>query len=110
MLSSRAMKRVVWIVGLYLLLDLVSAGLPGAFAFDPDQSTEVARCERSPRAHPPVPTDITPAVPLRSLDLVPNDALLLAVRACPAPSVPAWAAPPPRMAADPAEVDSSAAA
>jgi len=37
------MKHAGWIVGLYLLADLVTPGLPGSFPFEAETSIEVAR-------------------------------------------------------------------
>jgi hypothetical protein len=99
------MKWLVSIVGLYLLLDLVTPGLPGAFAFEPQQSVEIARAQRAPRAHLPSAADVTPPAVLPSIASARLDAPFLVIRPMLArPLLVTWS-PPPRMAAEPAEVD-----
>ena len=104
------MKHAAWIVGLYLLADLVTPGLPGAFSFEAETSIEVARAQRSPRAHLPVPADVTPAASLDSRDIRQSEgpvfsALMPAARR----GVVTWP-PPLRAATEPADVEASEAA
>jgi len=50
-------------------MDFATPSLPGAFAFEPNRSTEFASAQRSPGADLPVPAD-APAVSFRSRDAV----------------------------------------
>ena len=102
------MKRMVWIVGLYLLVDFVTPSLPGAFAFEPSSSTEFTSAKRSPGADLPVPAD-APAVSLQSRDAVRSEEPVFAAWVRSTRRVPVTWPPPLRDSAEGADVDPSAA-
>src|SRR5438552_19151152 len=97
------MKRMVWIVGLYLLVDFVTPSLPGAFAFEPSSSTEFARAQRSPRAHLPALADVTPAASFPPRDAVRSEEPVFSARVRSTCRVPATRLPTLRDAAGPAD-------
>jgi hypothetical protein len=99
------MKRVVWIVGLYLLMDFVTPSLPGAFAFEPSSSTEFACALRSPGTDVPVPADAS-----ASRDAVRSEEPAFSARVPSTSRVPVTWPPPLRNSAEPADVDPSAPA
>jgi len=103
------MKHATWIVGLYLLADLVTPGLPGAFCFEAETSIEVARAQRSPRAHLPVPADVTPAASLDSRDTARSEGPVFLARTPSAHRGMVTWPPPLRGATEPADVDPSGA-
>jgi hypothetical protein len=104
------MKHAVWIVGLYLLADLVTAGLPGAFSFEAETLIEVARAQRSTRAHLHVPADVTPAASLDARNVRRCEGLVFSARMPSGPrGVVTWP-PPLRAATEPTDVEASEAA
>ena len=102
-----AMTRMVWIIGLYLLVDFMTPSLPGAFAFEPSSSTEFASAQRSPGADLPLPAD-APAVSLPSRDAVRSGEPVSAACVRSTRRVLATWPPPLRNSAEPADGDPSA--
>lgn len=103
------MKSRAVVVGLYLLLDLVTPGLPGAFAFEPQESIEVARAQRAARAHLPSPADINPPAVLPSFERVSLDVPRVVAPMAAVRFVVALWSPPPRSAVEPVTADPAAA-
>ena len=102
------MKHFAWIVGLYLLADLVTPGLPSRFSIESDTSVKVARAQRLPRAHMPAPADVTPAASLDSRPVVLRPSPVVSSHPGPAKDGPvAWWPPPLRGATEVVDADPS---
>jgi hypothetical protein len=109
MVSSAAMKRIVWIVGIYLLADFATPGMPGAFVFELKEPVGVAGHYRL------LPTPRVPSVPVRPAalafggDAIHSDVPAVAMPAALVRRLMNTSPPPLRTAAEPSETDPSPA-
>ena len=102
------MKALIWLVGLYLMMDFADVNMPGVFVFDADASVEVTH--RAPVPDLPAPTGPPRAVSTPDCHLLHQDRAKLRASAVSLHRAPEKRPLSVRLLQEPAEVDPSEAA